>query len=236
VLIDPEGRVVDFGRKSGEFGSEACERFLASKLTPIPQSKRIERSLDHQLALYVDERPLAELIEFYGTQGQLSIQLDRSELNAVGLTQDVEVPLKVDGRHTLRSWLNLALDPFRLTYVVDGDGLRIVRRSTDNSRLSQRSARQEEENTLIAEALKKKITLEFHGESLKQFVSILEAKTDETFCLDAAARLAGTIRPEAKVNGSVVAEPLASALTRLLAPLGMSYVIRDECVILTKAH
>ena len=34
----------------------------------------------------------------------------------------------------------------------------------------------------------------------------------------------------------VADEPLASALTRLLAPLGMTYVIRDECVVLTKSH
>ena len=34
------------------------------------------------------------------------------------------------------------------------------------------------------------------------------------------------------MNGSADDEPLSSALTRILAPLGMSYVIRDECVIL----
>ena len=87
--------------------------------------------------------------------------------------------------------------------------------------LSQPSHRQEEENALVAAALKKKVTLEFQGESLKQAIAVLETKSeDETFLLDPAARLSGAISPDTKVNGSVVDEPLSSALTRLLAPLG----------------
>jgi len=66
---------------------------------------------------------------------------------------------------------------------------------------------------------------------------VLETKSgDETFLLNPAARISGALSPETKVTGSAVEEPLASALTRLLAPLGMSYVIRDECVILIKGR
>ena len=39
--------------------------------------------------------------------------------------------------------------------------------------------RQEEENALVAAALKKKLTLEFHGESLKQAIAVLETKSDD---------------------------------------------------------
>jgi hypothetical protein len=95
----------------------------------------------------------------------------------------------------------------------------------------------EEENALVGEALKKHVTLEFHGESLKQAIAVLETKSgDETFLLDPAARLAHVISPDMKLNGSVVDEPLASALTRLLAPLGLTYVVRDECMILTRVR
>jgi hypothetical protein len=64
-------------------------------------------------------------------------------------------------------------------------------------------------------------------------VAVLETKTDESFLIDPSARLPGAITPDRQVHGSVVDEPLSSALTRLLSPLGMTYVIRDESVILT---
>jgi thiol-disulfide isomerase/thioredoxin len=236
VLIDPEGRVVDLQRFPGQSGSEACEILLASKLTPVPAAERLDHALDRELSLYVDDEPLSDLMDFYGRQAHLSIRLDRAELKAVGIKDNVAVPLKVGGRHTLRSWLDLTLDPLGLTYVADGDGLRIVRRSPGNNGLSRNSARQVNENALIAEALEKKVTLEFHGESLKQVVALLETKTDETFLLDPEARLAGSIKPDTKVNGSVVDEPLSSALDQLLSPLGMTYIIRDESVILTKSR
>jgi hypothetical protein len=54
--------------------------------------------------------------------------------------------------------------------------------------------------------------------------------------LNPAARISGALSPETKVTGSTVEEPLASALEHLLAPLGMTYVIRDECVILTNVR
>ena len=53
--------------------------------------------------------------------------------------------------------------------------------------------------------------------------------------LDPIARRSGAIKPEMTATGSAVDEPLSSALTRLLAPLGMTYVVRDEAVVLTTA-
>jgi hypothetical protein len=235
-LLDPEGRVVDFGRRPAEFGSQICEDFLASKLTPLPPGKRLESALNRAQSLGVDDEPLAELMSFYSRMGRIAIQLDRNELKAAGIEEAVRVPLKVSDRLTLRSWLNLTLEPLGLTYVAEGDGLRIVRRSPGNARLSQPTPRQEQENALVAAALKQKITLDFHGESLKQVVAVLETKTDETFLLDPSACLSGAISPDTRVTGSVTDEPLSSALDRLLAPLGMTYVIRNESVILTNSR
>jgi thiol-disulfide isomerase/thioredoxin len=235
-LLDPEGRVVDFGRRPAEFGSQVCEEFLASKLTPLPPAKRLQSALDRAQSLGVDDEPLAELMSFYARVGRIAIRLDPNELKAAGIEETVRVPLKVSDRLTLRSWLNLTLEPFGLTYVADGAGLTIVRRSLGNVQLSQPTPRQDEENALVAAALKQRVTLNFHGESLKQAVALLEAKTEEAFLLDPSARLAGAIRPNASVNGSITNEPLSSGLNRLLAPLGMTYVIRNECVVLTKSR
>jgi type II secretory pathway component GspD/PulD (secretin) len=129
----------------------------------------------------------------------------------------------------------MTLDPFGLTYVPDSDGLRVVRRTPENGGLSLLSPRQEADNTFVTEAMKGKVTFDFRGESLKQVVAALEAKTKESFVLDPVGRRSGAIKPETPVTGSAVDEPLSSALNRLLAPLGMTYVVRNEAVVLTTA-
>jgi thiol-disulfide isomerase/thioredoxin len=242
ALIDPQGRLVDTGRKLFEHGSEVCEERLASKLTPVPPEKRIVRALDRPVNIAVDDTtPLGEVIRFCSQEARIRIRLDANELKTVGIDENLRVPLKAAGQLSLRAWLNLALEPIGLTYVADGDGLRIVRRSpgnlrsTGNLQLSRPSPWQEAENALVAEALSRKSTFAFHGESLKQVIAMLERKTDETFVLDLAGRSSGAINPEETVTGTSANEPLSSALPRLLAPLGMTYVVRDEAVVLTSA-
>ena len=237
VLIDPEGRVVEFPTARFLLGSWACERYLASKLTPLPAEKRIARELDRVLSLDVDEdQTVAEAVDLYGNVGGTTIRLDREELKAAGIDEQTRVPLRVGGSLTLRAWLNLTLDPFGLTYVADGDGLRVVRRTPANSQLSQPSPRQLAENALVAESLQKKVTIEFQASSLKQVVAALESKVEETFLLDPVCRKAGTIDPDTVITGSAVDEPLSSALPRLLSPLGLKHVVRSEAIILTTAN
>jgi thiol-disulfide isomerase/thioredoxin len=237
ILLDPEGRVVDVPPKRLLLGSWACEDYLASKLTPLPAAKRLARALDRGLSVGRDEdTTLAESLSFYGTIGRTTIRLDRDELKAAGIDEDARVPLKLSGTLTLRAWLNLTLEPFGLTYVADGDGLRVVRRSPENLELSQPSPKQVAENALITAALKEKVTLEFQRDSLKQVVATLESKTGESFVLDPVCRKLGTINPESVVTGSAVDEPLSSVLPRLLAPLGMTFAVHNEAIVLTIAH
>jgi thiol-disulfide isomerase/thioredoxin len=239
VLIDPEGIVVEVPSRPFVLGSWACEDFLTSKLTPLPSDKRIGRALDRALSLSVDDdQTLAEVLSFYGKVGRMTIHLDEEELNAAGIDENVIVPLKCGGSLTLRAWLNLTLEPYDLTYISDGDGLRVVRRSASNLDLSRPSPRQTAENAFVAAALTKKVTLEFQGDSLNQVVAVLESKTGESFVLDPVCRKLGVINPDQVVKGSVIDEPLSVALDRLLAPLGISYAVKNEAVavVLTTAN
>ncbi|HVC97378.1 MAG TPA: TlpA disulfide reductase family protein [Pirellulales bacterium] len=237
VLLDPEGRVVDFPAKPFVLGSWACEDFLASKLTPLPAAIRISSALDRGLSIAVGEgETLADTLDFYGKVGRITIRLDPDELKAAGVDEKVPVPLTLGGSLTLRAWLNLTLEPFGLTYVENGDGLRIVRGSPENLRLSRPSPRQIKENALVGEALKQKVTLDFQGESLKQVIAKLETATGESFVVDPACNKSGTIDRDIRVTGSAADEPLSSALTRLLAPLGLTFVVRNEAIVLTSRH
>jgi hypothetical protein len=234
VLIDPAGRVVDVPRKG--ISLQPAEEFLASKLPPLPDAVRIARALDRYLALSTEEGgTLAELMHAYNTVGQIRITLEREDLRAVGIDEGTEVPLSLGGRLTLRAWLNLTLDPFGLTYVADKDGLRVVRRSLENTGLSRASRRQERDNALVAQSLQRKVTFDFRGESLARIMTVLERETRESFVLDPVARRSGALKREMIATGSSVDEPLSSALKRLLAPLGMKYVVRDEAIIFTTA-
>jgi len=232
VLLDPEGRVVDVPQGIGLH----AEDFLASKLPPLPAAARIARALDRDLSLNTeDDATLAELMSFYDKLGRIRIRLEPDELKAARIDAGTVVPLKVGGKLTLRAWLNLTLDPFGLTYIAEGDGLRIVGRRHDHDGLARPSSRQEADNAFVAEALKEKVSFDFRGEPLNRVVATLEAKTGESFVLDPVARRSGAIKPETRATGSAVDEPLCSALRGLLAPLGMTHVVGNEAVILTTA-
>jgi hypothetical protein len=230
VLLDPEGRVVDYPQAI----DHDAESYLASKLKPLPDAARIAWALDRDLGLAIhDDSALAQLLDFFSKVGRIRIHLDRDELRAAGVDDGALVPLALGGRLTLRAWLNLALDPFRLTYVADGDGLRVVRCTPDNGGLSRPSPRQERDKARVAEALKQKVTFEFRGESLANVVEVLETKTGESFVLDPVARRRGAIKADMTATGSADDEPLGAALARLLKPLGMTWVVGDEAVVLT---
>jgi thiol-disulfide isomerase/thioredoxin len=233
VLIDPEGRVADVPPKPMVLGSWACEDFLASKLTPLPAATRIASALDRRLSIAMESETLVGTLDFCSKVGRIAIRLDSYELEAAGIDEKARTPLTLGGSLTLRAWLNLTLEPFGLTYIADGEGLRIVRATPANGGLSQPTSRQTAENELVSEALQRKVTLDFQDESLKQVIAKLETETGESFVIDPACRRSGTIDPDTRVTGSAVDEPLSSALTRLLAPLGLTFVVRNEAIVLT---
>ena len=236
ILLDPQGRVVEVPAKDWRMGSWACEDFLASKLTPLPPERRIARELDRGRSLSVDEQSLAELMTFDSNVCGTPIHLDADALQAAGIGPETEVPLRVGGTLTLRTWLNLAIDPFGLTYVADGNAIRVVRRTAENAGLALPSTRQKAENALVTEALQKKVTFEFKEASLKQVIATLESLTGETFLVDPTCRVAGTLDPDKAISGSADDESLSSALPRMLSPMGLTYFVRNEAVIFTTAR
>jgi thiol-disulfide isomerase/thioredoxin len=233
VLVDPQGHVADF---PVGIGFDA-EDFLKSKLPPLPVNVRVARALDRTIGLANDDDgTLAELIHFFYTVGRIRLRMDPDALKTAGIDKDTLVPLKLNANLTLRAWLNLTLDPFGLTYVADNDGgLRIVRSTAENTAISRPSPRQQAENARVREFLKSKVSLDFKQEPLGGVGATLTAMTGESFVLDPVAWRSGAIDPKTTVAGSAREEAIGLALRRLLEPLGMTLVVRDEVVMFTSA-
>ena len=229
VLVNPEGILVQLPPE------QSAEQYLAAKLPPLPFARRLAAALEGGLYGDVsDNANFGQWLEYLAKQGRIPIYVDDDALKAASVDNDTPLPLTVSGRLALRSWLNLTLVPFGLTYVPDGRGLRVVSKTTGNGVLAAPSARDRAENDRLEKWLKQSVPFDFHAEPLKNVVALLAQKTGERFVLDPIARKAGTIAPTAVVTGRSRGQPLGLALNQLLEPLGMTCIVRDEAIVLTK--
>jgi thiol-disulfide isomerase/thioredoxin len=229
LVVDPKGHLVQVPEE------QFAEEYLAARLTPLPLERRFARLLDRGMPLNVlDSAKLADQVAFLAKVGRIKIQLDPEALKAAKVDNDTPVPLELSANLSYRAWLNLSLAAFGLTFVPDGDSLMVVRSTPVNDALARPSTRQKTENDRIAKTLEKPLRFHFHGVPLKKVVAFLRENTHENFVLDPIARHSGTVKPEMTLSGSNDKEHLATALKALLAPLGITYVVRDETVVLTR--
>jgi len=227
VLINPEGKLV-------KVKGEMPEEYLDAQLPPTPLDRKLARALDREIRFDVGGAQLENVARFLGAMVRVKITLDPDELKAAGVGKDTIVPLEVDGRLTLRSWLNLSLAPLGLTYVPSERGLKIIRKASDNDALTRPSAAQTKANARVAAALKTSVPFDFHEATLKKVLAHLAAKTKETFLVDPSALKAGVPTLATTVSGSDSGAPLEKALDSLFAPAGLTYVVREEAVLITR--
>ena len=116
ILIDPQGKLV----------GEVSPHILEEKLTPIPLAKRIPRALDRDVAFGMDGGKLADIVKFLSEESRIPIKLDESALKTAGIATDAITHLTISGSLSLRSWLDLLLDPLGLEAVPGDRGAAIV--------------------------------------------------------------------------------------------------------------
>jgi hypothetical protein len=227
LLIDPDGKLV----------GHASEEDLEKKLPPTPIGPRIARALDRGQGLSIreqsDEQVLNQAVAFLSRVSRIDIRLDKSRLNAAHIKADTRVPLAVTGLLSLRSWLELLLDPLDLTYEQDEKGLLIIpRKPGQDSGKGGLSEFQRACAKRIEGVLDRKISFDFQKTTLAEVAEHLEAKTQENFVLDPTARLAKQLDPKTTVTGKAADVPLRTALKRLLDPVGLTFVVRDEVIMI----
>jgi hypothetical protein len=224
ILIDPEGKLV----------GQVSPNTLEQKLKPIPLARRISKALDRDAAFGMDGGKAADIIKFLSEQSRIPIKFDAAAIKKAGIDQDAPTHLVISGNLSLRSWLELLLDPLRLEAVARDDGLLIVPASAD--RPHELSEPQKRCAARIEDVLKQKVSFDFKDATLAQVAAHFENKTQENFVLDPAGRRSGAIDPDSTVNGSAKDAPLREALELLLEPLGLVPIVKDEVVVIgTKA-
>ena len=77
-----------------------------------------------------------------------------------------------------------------------------------------------------------KYSYEFDKAPLVKVAAFFEQQSTENVVLDPRGRLQGKIDPEATITGSGKDVPMGEALEKLVAPLGLHVVVRDEVIVL----
>lgn len=120
------GDMKDWSRLSRTRGEQMREQ--QSRLTPT--ELEIQKALKSEVDVKFDGRPLSEVMETLGRMAGVNVFLDPQGLQAEGITTDEPVSLNLTRPISLRSALNLVLEPLHLSYVIQNEVLRVTSEQT----------------------------------------------------------------------------------------------------------
>jgi hypothetical protein len=223
ILIDPDGKLV----------GEANEELLEAKLPPLPVGVRVARAIDANVTFTFNDPTLGEALKQLSRVAKIDIRPDEAALKAAGVTPETKIPLQIAGLVSLRSTLNLLLGAHDLTFVQDDKGLLVTTRKPGSTTPAELSEPQRICAKRIETMLDGKMSFDLQDKTLAEVCQYFEQATQENFVLDPAARRAGRLDPATKVSGSAKDGPLREGLEKLLGPLGLMAVVRDEVVVIT---
>jgi len=150
--------------------------------------------------------------------------------DARGVSKNVQIA----GLVSLRSALELLLDPLDLAATIGPKGYVITRKpKADSSAEPPLSKMQQTCAARIERKLKEsKYSFDFDKTPLSKVAAFFEQQSTENVVLDPRGRLQGKIDPEVTLTGTGKEVPLGEALEKLVAPLGLHVVVRDEVIVL----
>lgn len=123
------GDVKDWNRLSRTRGDRLHEQ--ESRLTPAEME--IQKALKTEVDVKFNNRPLSEVLETMGRMAGVNVFLDPQGMHAEGITTDEPVNINLTQPISLRSALNLILEPLHLSYVIQNDVLRVTSEQTRNA-------------------------------------------------------------------------------------------------------
>ena len=100
---------------------------------------QIQRALREKVRVSYSEVPLGQVLDGLGDLAGVSIYLDPNALQFEGITSNMPVSINLNQEIMLMSALNLILEPFGLTYVVQDEVLKITSREISNKKTEFRT-------------------------------------------------------------------------------------------------
>lgn len=91
-----------------------------------PREQEIKRRLDTPVNLDYADRPLAEVVESLAKMAGIDIHLDPRGLSQEGVSSDTPVSIRTNNEISLKSALNLILDPLNLGYTIKDEVLKVT--------------------------------------------------------------------------------------------------------------
>jgi general secretion pathway protein D len=98
-----------------------------------PAEMEIQQSLKTKIDVRFTDRSLVEVMKQLGDLAGVNIYLDPQGLHAEGVTTDTPVTINLTQPISLKSALNLILEPLRLSYVIQNEVLRVTSEQTRDS-------------------------------------------------------------------------------------------------------
>jgi general secretion pathway protein D len=103
------------------------------------RERQIEQALKTPVLLKYDNRPLHEVIDDLQKLANINIFIDQHGLNIEGQSYDTPVSINLTHEISLKSALQIILEPLRLNYVIRNDVLNITSGETTNSKVYTKS-------------------------------------------------------------------------------------------------
>ncbi len=225
LLINPEGKLV----------GEIVADFLKTKLKLIPLAVVLPRKLDRNASVFFDDWSLKQAFENLKGWTKAEYGFDHAAFRSLGLTEESKVPLTISGLLSLRSALELLLDPVNLTIKIGPKGYIVTSKPKASADATTPLTKRQQ---ICAERIEGKLkelksTFHFKQTPLRNVAAFFEGASGENVVLDPRGGLEGKINPDALVAGTGKDIPLGEALERLVRPLGLRVVVRDEVIVLT---
>jgi len=119
---------IDFGsiENWAALSRTRLEREKMTRRQLDPAELEIQAALKEKVQVRYTNQPLKEVLETLGSLTNVNIYLDPQGLGAEGVTSDTPVTINITKPISLKSALNLILEPLRLSYVIQNEVLRIT--------------------------------------------------------------------------------------------------------------
>ncbi|WP_442482112.1 hypothetical protein [Aeoliella sp. SH292] len=134
VATTSDGNEMVFPKNWGDLAKERGGRNDRSRRRS-PKELEIEASLRKPVLMRYQNEPLAAVIEDLSKATGVNMVLDLRGLNQEGVSSDTRVSLNVNSEISLKSALNLILEPLHLSYVVKDEVLKVTSEQLKNGEI-----------------------------------------------------------------------------------------------------